>query len=407
MLLLLTMSYRKFSADKIFTGTELLTDQHVLITTSAGVVADIVKKEEAGDDIQTLKGWLSPGFINCHCHLELSHMRGMIPEKAGLIDFVFAVVTQRHFPEEEIMEAIEKAEAEMINNGIVAVGDICNNLHTLVQKQKNNLAYYNFVEASGWLPGIAPQRFERSKMNYDAFIQANPTSIVPHAPYSVSENLWQAITPYFGNKVVSIHNQETSFEDELFLTNTGDFVRMYEMMKIDHSFYQPSGKSSLQSYFNKLEPATSKILVHNTFTSEADIQYVNNYEPQQLQTTNNKPQTYFCLCINANQYIEDALPPIDLLRKHNANLVLGTDSLASNWSLSIWDEIKTIQKNFPAIPLEEILQWATLNGAKALEMDAQFGSFEKGKQPGIILINEETDPVRLVKTKTEGSARKT
>jgi aminodeoxyfutalosine deaminase len=68
--------------------------------------------------------------------------------------------------------------------------------------------------------------------------------------------------------------------------------------------------------------------------------------------------------------------------------VLGTDSLASNWSLSIMDEIKTLRKSFPTIPLEEMLTWATSNGAEALGFDSELGSFEKGKTPGIVLINE-------------------
>ena len=104
---------------------------------------------------------------------------------------------------------------------------------------------------------------------------------------------------------------------------------------------------------------------------------------------NDDPQPYFCLCVNANKYIEDTLPPIELFRKNNCLLVLGTDSLASNRSLNILDEIKTIRKNFPSIPLEEILQWATINGAKALQMDSVLGSLKKGKKPGIVLINEE------------------
>jgi cytosine/adenosine deaminase-related metal-dependent hydrolase len=77
-----------------------------------------------------------------------------------------------------------------------------------------------------------------------------------------------------------------------------------------------------------------------------------------------------------------------MLRRNGCNIVLGTDSLASNWSLRITDEIKTIRQHFPAIPLEEIFGWATLNGAKALGMDAVLGSFEKGKKPGVVLIDE-------------------
>jgi aminodeoxyfutalosine deaminase len=389
------MRFHKYQADKLFTGTEMLQGNFVLICDTKGKVEEIIDVAEAGDDVQKLQGILTPGFVNCHCHLELSHMRGLIPEKTGLIDFVFSVVTQRHFSDEEILEAIAKAEDEMIANGIVAVGDICNNLLTLPQKQKHGLQYYNFVEASGWVPVIAEQRFLRSKQYYEAFTEVSPTSMVPHAPYSVSNELWKLLTPYFQDKVASIHNQETAFEDELFLQNKGDFVRMYEMMKIDHSFYEPSGKTSLQTYFSKLEKAEQVLLVHNTFTKEEDVLFLKELRKENVS---------FCLCINANQYIENSVPPINIFRKHNCNIVLGTDSLASNWSLSIMDEIKTIQKHFPSIPLEEMLTWATYNGAKALQMDDRLGTFEKGKQPGVVLIsniqegviNEQTTATRVL-----------
>ncbi|MCW3107464.1 MAG: amidohydrolase family protein [Segetibacter sp.] len=386
-------SFHKFQADYLFTGTEMLPSNYVLICNEQGIVQEIADVQAAGDSIQRLQGVLTPGFINCHCHLELSHMRGLIPEKTGLIDFVFSVVTQRHFPEEEILEAIATAENEMIQNGIVAVGDVSNNLLTLQQKQKHNLRYYNFIEASGWLPGVASQRFERSKENYNALSKVSPASIVPHAPYSVSEPLWQLIKPFYQDKVVSIHNQETVFEDEFFLQSSGDFVRMYEMMKLDTSFYKPSGKSSLQTYFPNLSGADHVLLVHNTFTKEQDVQFVKKIRPDNSVS--------FCLCANANQYIEQAMPPMELLRKNNCNIVLGTDSLASNWSLNIINEMKTIQKSFPFVSLGELLTWATINGAKALQMDDSFGSFEKGKQPGVVLLEnaDVTDTASLQSAK--------
>jgi cytosine/adenosine deaminase-related metal-dependent hydrolase len=97
-------------------------------------------------------------------------------------------------------------------------------------------------------------------------------------------------------------------------------------------------------------------------------------------------QTFYCLCPNANLYISNVLPDIHLLMKEQCNIVLGTDSLASNHQLSIAEEIKTIQNNFPGISLETMLQWATINGARALQMDDTLGSFEKGKQPGVLLL---------------------
>ncbi|MGI8950959.1 MAG: amidohydrolase family protein [Chitinophagaceae bacterium] len=379
------MPNRKFQADNIFTGYEMLDKNHVLITNDEGIIIEIVNEINAGENIQTLKGLLSPGFINCHCHLELSHMKNLIPEKCGLIDFVLKVVTQRNFPEEEIIDAIAKAENEMLQNGIVAVGDICNNNFTLQQKNKQQLNYNNFIEVSGWHPTAAQKRFEHAIEIYNQFNQLpkinNQISIVPHAPYSLSEELWQRITPYFKNKVVSIHNQETFFEDEFFLSGRGDFINLYKAMKIENDFFKPSGRSSLQTYFSKLAKAKNIILVHNTFTKKKDIEFANH------RSTINKQNLFWCLCVNANKYIEDAIPPIELLKQFNCNIIIGTDSLASNWSLNILDEIKTIQNNFASISLKEILQWATINGAKALQMDEKLGSFEEGKKPGIVLID--------------------
>ena len=196
-------------ADKLFDGYNYQ-EGKVLVIDAMGIVEEMLPLEDAGTDIEVRKGILSPGLVNCHCHLELSHMRGLIPEKTGLVDFVFKVVTERFHSEEEITNAIAAAEYEMLRNGIVAVGDICNNTHTLAQKQKGRMRYYNFIEASGWAPAISGMRLERAISIYRQFESSqieNTCSIVPHAPYSVSEKLWQSILPFFKNKVASIHNQ--------------------------------------------------------------------------------------------------------------------------------------------------------------------------------------------------------
>jgi cytosine/adenosine deaminase-related metal-dependent hydrolase len=379
------MKYRKFRAANLFTGFEILGNDHVLISDTSGIVQDIIPETDAGDDVQTLKGILSPGFINCHCHLELSHMKNKIPEKTRLVDFVYKIVTERQHHDEEIADAIDKAEIEMQENGIVAVGDICNNNSSLAQKRKSGLHYYNFIEASGWDPEVAQARFKKSLELYEQFRAMNPESgisIVPHAPYSVSDNLWKQIQSYFEQKVVTIHNQETVFEDEFFLHGTGDLLRMFKLMQIDNSHHKPTKKTSLQTYFSKIEQAQRILLVHNTFTQQSDIDFIKMTDHYKHQTI------FFCLCANANFYIENALPPVEMLKKNNCNIVLGTDSLASNRSLSILNEMKTILQNFPSISLKEVLKWATINGAKALEMENKLGSFEKGKQPGIVLIEK-------------------
>ena len=353
----------------------------MLITTTDGMIIDLVDKAAAGDGIESFEGILTPGFVNCHCHLELSHLKGGIPKHTGLIDFVFKIVTDRNFEEKEIGAAIETAEQQMLQNGIVAVGDICNNGSSIAQKLGERIWYRNFIETSGFAPAIAIQRFQRSKDFYNAFATVLPhNSIVPHAPYSVSPELFNLINNHPGSKQLTIHNQEISAENELFEKRQGDFLRMYEKMNIDISFFKASRKSSLQTYLPSLSNARSMILVHNVSTCEADIEFANAI------FKNRDAKLFYCICPNANLYIADRLPNVNQLHQHGCQIVLGTDSLASNDQLSILEEIKTLNRHFPEITLKTMLGWATINGAKALGCSDIFGSFEKGKKPGVVIV---------------------
>ncbi len=370
--------YKKFRADLLFTGNQLLNGaDQVLITKVDGTIEAILPVSEAGDDIQHFNGILSPGFINAHCHLELSHMKGMIPAHTGLQEFVKQIVALRQVAPEAIQEAIVLAEAEMMANGIVAVGDISNTLDTLTQKAKHNLAYYSFVELYDLDPTRAADKIEAG-LEIQKQFQENcvRASLVPHAPYSVTNDLWNLLSTHFGIHTISLHNQETPDENDFFKTKTGSFLGMYERTKVNLDFFEATGLSSLQSVLPIFKNAHHGILVHNSFTSAEDIQAVHAA----------MDNAFWCLCPNANQYIEQTMPPVELLRSEKAKMVIGTDSYASNWSLNILDELKTIQQYHPQIPLAEMLSWATINGAHALQMDKHLGSFEKGKQPGVVLI---------------------
>ena len=383
------MAYLKFQADYIFTGTEMLQDNYVLITDEAGVVHDIVFTTEAGDDVQQFKGMLTPGFVNCHCHLELSHMQHVTETGTGLVDFLIAVIKQRNFPQEYIFEAMCRAEQELYNGGTVAVGDICNTTDTISLKQKSKLQFYNFIETIGFTETKAAERFAFSKNIEEQFqssIVNHQSSIVPHAPYSVSKSLFELVNNNASGKTITIHNQESAAEDALYKTGISEFSKLYSALGIDAGFFKASGKSSVQTYLPWLSNAKHLVLVHNTYTSEEDIKICK----QQAATCNQ--ELFYCLCVNANLYIENKMPPIDLFRKNNYNIVMGTDSYASNHSLNMLDEIKKMrQQSAFSISTKEILKWATNNGAKALQMHDMLGSFEKGKRPGIVLIDELTN----------------
>lgn len=390
----LFMAYRKFKADQLFTGHTLLSGGEVLISSEKGIIEAIVPASEAGDDLEILTGLLCPGFVNAHCHLELSHMKGRIPAGTGMVDFLLGVMKQRNFPAEEVQQAIASAESAMQASGIVAVGDICNTSDTIGQKSRQKLLYRNFIETMGFIPATAPQRFASGKAVYDQFEAIFPglNSLVPHAPYSVSPALLQLIASMPGNDLISIHNQESEAEQTFLLNGTGEMRRLYEFLGIDLSFYSPPATTAPQLILPVFSKAQRVILVHDVHTNAADLGWME-------QNRENLPELYVCLCPNANLYIGNGLPDIQLLRNNDLRIVTGTDSLSSNQQLNILEEIKTIAQHYPAIPLEELLQWATLNGARALGFESVIGSFERGKQPGVVLIENITDGLNAATSK--------
>ncbi|RYG05541.1 MAG: amidohydrolase, partial [Chitinophagaceae bacterium] len=138
-------------------------------------------------------------------------------------------------------------------------------------------------------------------------------------------------------------------------------------------------RSSVQDFLPRFKRNQVVLLVHNVETDLADLSYIK-------KQTESGIDCWLCLCPNANHYINGRLPDLELINENYDQIVLGTDSLASNDQLSIMEEIKTIHHAAPSIPVSKLLQWATLNGAKVLDIAEETGSFEKGKQPGIVLL---------------------
>lgn len=368
---------RKWQPEHIFTGTQLLPEEQVLVTDDAGTILDIIPAADAGENIEKLPGWISPAFINCHCHLELSHLKGAIPQKTGLVNFVQQVMQQRNSNVEIQLEAIQAADKQIWESGTQAVGDICNQPITAAVKSESRVTYHSFIELTGWHPSVAASRYQTGLECSAVFNRFRlPHSFSPHAPYSVSTNLWKKIQPHFSNVPVTIHNQESIDEQFLFEKGAGNWIPFYEQIGIAHPGFTATGKSSLQSIFPFLQSAMPLLLVHNTFTGEQDIQRVENLHPE----------IYWCICIRANQYIENALPPIDLLQQQGCKMVIGTDSLASNDSLNILDELKILQQAFPQLSTPTLLTWATNQGAKALQLDKKIGQLAKGTNPGVLHI---------------------
>jgi cytosine/adenosine deaminase-related metal-dependent hydrolase len=367
------------SADRIYPVNQAPIKNGVIGVDENGLIHAILTPAaaEAGkiDHVKHYKGVLVPGFINTHCHLELSHLRNQLEEKTGLTNFIKGVLSFREKPEAQLIEAMELADQEMYENGIVAVGDIANLLISKKVKLKSKIYYHTFVEVFGF-NAPAEQTYAKG-VELKAGFKPLKASIVPHAPYSVSAGLFKEIEKNtMPDDLISIHNQETLGENEIFLTGTGKIADFFATLGIAQSDDHNTGKNSLEYHLPKLPKQLHTLLVHNTFTTEKDLSFA--------KTLHSK--LYWCLCPNANLYIENSLPNVKLFKDAAVKITLGTDSLASNHQLNILNEMEILQRH-QHISFEESLKWATLNGAEFLGIDSQYGSLAEGKKPGIVLIN--------------------
>ncbi len=386
---------KKLTADLVFTVSADPIKNGVVITDDHGKILAIDQRENHDPaSLETHRGVIVPGFVNAHCHLELSHMKGVAPTGTGLLPFLKTVVNHRHISQEQIDDAIEQGDREMWEAGIQAVGDICNKADTAAVKRRSPIRYYSFVEMFDFLND------DRAQQTFDAYHEVfqqqadsngNRKSCVPHAPYTVSKTLFKLlnatnqsqITNHQSRITVSIHNQETVHEDQFFVNKTGDFNEFYRSFGIPLNGFQPSGKPSIYYALENMDPQHRTLFVHNTETQPEEIKAVGSWH----LAVGSLASAFWCTCPNANLYIENRLPNYRHFIENEAVMCIGTDSLTSNWQLSILEEMKTIARYQSYVGFEMLLRWATLNGAMALGFEEELGSIEVGKTPGLLLLD--------------------
>lgn len=371
----------KFSADIIYSGDGEVWNDVVIIADDNGIILEVgALKDHDPASIRFFKGILLPGMINTHCHLELSHMKGKIDTGTGLISFINQVVRYRESDQQEILSAIEAADSEMYENGIVAVGDISNKADTADIKSRSKLDYYTFVEFFDLMqPALTAKTIAQYKEVFDkqSTHRNNKKSMVPHAPYSVTKELFAFIRQNQPEHVtVSIHIQETMDEMKMFLDGSGGFIEFYENFGLSLSHFSPTGQSSIHYAMENMNPANPTLFIHNTLTGDEDIEAARHWNQH----------VFWATCPNANLYIENRLPDYRIFMDAEAKVTLGTDSLTSNWQLSVWEEMKTIRKYCSYVPLEDLVVWACINGAQALGYADRLGSIRQGKTPGIVWV---------------------
>lgn len=378
------------TADWVLTPDDIETGKVILYEDSGKIVKVVPEEEVDTANLRRVEGILCPGFVNAHCHLELSHLKGRIPKGTGMVGFIQHLQSIRQEASEAAQqEAMIEAARSMWDSGIVAVGDICNGPESLAAKEVvSEIHWHNFIEVFGLRSEAAESTLERARKLRAQFGEERST-ITLHAPYSISTALKKQVyeEALTQSGPLSVHLMESKEEMELFEHQSGPFLDFFKAIGVTY----PHGTYThpLDFLADGLPTAalSSMIWVHNTEMKKRDITKAQGFSGNNF---------WYCLCPRANAYIHGTAPDLKEWKNSVPGIVcLGTDSLAGNDSLDLLEEIRLIQELEPAVPLGLALAWASTCGAIALGIHKRYGSFAPGKKPGILQVSPVSKELKL------------
>ena len=374
---------RKIAANYVLTNSGAPIKNGYVKFNDENVVVEIGQLSGECADTEFYSGILCPGFVNAHCHVELSHLVGAFEQATGMSGFINQINALRNTVDKEgRIKALEFQMDKMYKEGVSAMADISNCSESFACKAKSPMYTRTYLELFGSEPKDAQDVIEGGKeLAKVAQEYGIDAALTPHSCYTMSPQLL-AMAAQEGLKsgFLSYHSQESDEEEELIISGTGALAENYKGRGL--STPPVTGKPALLYFIDRLltfaqSPVQGKVLlVHNVAINQESIDYAKEH----------LAEPYFAICPLSNIFIHRALPPLDMMRENGLKICLGTDSLSSNTILSIAKEIVCLHENFPHISLEEILVWASLNGARMLGKENELGSFEIGKKPGAVLI---------------------
>ena len=331
-----------------------------------------------------LDGAVTPGFVNAHCHVELSYMKGLFRRGTGMAGFIDQINALRDVaPLQERLESIQEQMDSMYKSGVSAMADISNCDESFAIKASSPMYTRTFLEVFGTDPSdvgsIMASAGELCRKAAECSIDAAPT---PHACYTMSPELIAASSSEaIDAGFISYHSEETPQEEEMLSSGSGP---LWDNRKAAGMRTPPvTGGTSLE-YFLDILAGTGKaldsahvLLVHEVCMTEEGVR----------KAMRLLPNVFVALCPRSNIYIHDALPPVEMMRRSGIRLCLGTDSLSSNDSLDMVSEMLCLQENFPSLGFGEILSWCCRGGADFLGKGDILGSIAPGKRPGLVFID--------------------
>ncbi len=381
------MTTRKIASHYLFTGHKLIKGCVVEVAADGRIVA--VERCESIDSmagVEFYSGILCPGWVNAHCHLELSSMHGAIAEGTGFAGFAREIGRLRGgYTERQRLDAALAVDAKMWAEGVQAVGDIANDIGvTATVKMQSSIRYRTFVEAFGLT--VAAERIEELAAMAAA---ADSASLTPHSTYSLQDAPFRRIAGE-GDAPLSIHFMESPDEAALYF-GRGSLAEWYGRMGWACDFLHYG--SPAERVAECVPAGRSVMLIHDCCANRLDAEILLSHFTVPV---------YWVLCPESNRYISRLRPPVEMLREAGGVICIGTDSPASVADMSMVGQMRLLQHE--GVALEELLGWATWNGACALGMQHEIGSIEEGKRPGLVLL-ESVDLDTMTLTADSSSRR--
>ena len=339
---------------------------------------------ECGPDEEVRQGAVVPGFVNSHCHIELSHLHGKFRKGTGMAGFIDQINALRDWAGADVKARLTQEWMDkMWKDGVSAMSDISNDDSSFKVKSSHKIYTRTFLEVFGSEPEMCEGVMsDVTKLKETADAEGIDAALTPHSCYTMSPQLLSASAAAgLESGYLSYHSQESQEEEDLLISGSG---AMYENRKRSGMSTPPvTGESSLKYFIDRLAAAKPApydehiLLVHNVCLKQDDIDAAK-------RVMNN---VYWAVCPLSNIFIHNALPPIPLMRKNGLAITVGTDSLSSNDDLDMVKELVCIKQNFAEVPMNEILVWACLNGARFLSKEDTLGSIAPGKTPGIVFVS--------------------
>ncbi len=345
------------------------------VTLAGGRVQAVDSRPPSGARRRELgRGLLLPGLVNAHTHLELSFLAGLVPPRGDFVGWLEELVALRpgHDRGSAGQAALDGAR-RLADEGVALAGDVTNTGRAVAAWRRAGISVVNFFEALGAANAEPPGE----ELCWEEPGRCLAAAVAAHAPYSVPAGRLAALKARSRRLPFCIHLAESRAEMEFFAGSGREGRRLEEFLRrrgVSKAALELRAEHPLEHLAALGVLATGTLLVHGVQLDPA------------LGRRLAAAGVSLCLCPRSNLGLTGRVAPVLPFWQEGVNLALGTDSLASTPSLSLWEELLTLRRLEPALPAEALITMATLGGARALGLGDHFGSISPGAVGRLCLV---------------------